>query len=76
MEFTLIPPHLDGFQCFNEDSGAAACRHYLPECLIESTPNLLLALCRALDKDPDDVHLQVCDAVVSSDREIQVAVEA
>ncbi len=34
------------------------------------------ALCQTLDRDPDDVCLQVLDAVVSMDREIQVAVEA
>ncbi len=50
-----MPPHLDGFQHFNEDTGAAACWWYLPECSIEGALDLLLALCQALDRNPEDL---------------------
>ncbi len=52
-----------------------ACTRFLPERALDSDPDLLSALLAAFGQDVDDLWVQVRDAVLGSDHEIQIAVE-
>ena len=67
-----MPPHITVFQCFDTDGAVVACKRFLPERALDSHPDLLSA---AFGEDVDDLWIQVRDAILGSDHEIQVAIE-
>ena len=67
-------PHLAGFQRFTPEAGTNACKRYLPERSIDSSPILLEALTIALGIEPDELCLQVWDLINTDDHEIQITV--
>ncbi len=75
MEITSTPLHITAFQHFNTDGAVVACKRFLPERVLDSHPDLLSALSAALGVDADDLWIQVRDAVLGSDCEIQVAIK-
>ena len=75
MEIMPTPLHVTSFQWFHTDAGAKAYQYYLPEREINSSLDLLGAVCGALGTDLDDLWLQVWDLVTGNDCEIQIAVE-
>ncbi len=76
MEITSAPPHITAFQHFNTESATMACKRYLPECALDTAPDLVMAVALALGMEPEILHLHVQDTVVCNDQEIQVAVES
>ncbi len=70
-----MPLHITSFQRFNVNSAMNACHCYLPEQVINSTGDLLGAVCGALGINPDVLRTLVRDKVLEPDCEIQTAVE-
>ncbi len=68
MEITGAPSHVITFQCFNTESAMTACKRYLPECALDSTPDLVTAVAHALGTEPETLHLCVQDPVVCNDQ--------
>ncbi len=72
MEITGAPPHV----YFNTESAMMVCKRYLPECALDSAPDLVTVVALALGMKPEILCLCVQDVVVCNDQEIQVAVES
>ena len=70
----MTPPHLTGFQWFTLEAGTNACKHYLPECELDSSPTLFKALAQALDIGQDELQIQVRDMISLDDKEVQTTV--
>ncbi len=69
-----MPPHLTGFQQFTPDAGTNACKHYLPEHVLDSSPTLFEVLAKVLDIGQDELRLQVRDMISLDDKEVQTVV--
>ena len=70
-----MPLHITAFQHFDTDGAVVACKRFLPERALDSHLDLLSALSAAFGQDGDDLWIQVRDAVLGSDHEIQIAIE-
>ncbi len=70
----MTPPHLTGFQQFTLEVGTNACKHYLLECVLDSSLILFEALAQVLDIGQDELQIQVRDMISLDDKEVQTTV--